>query len=69
VRSHAQFETVGEGRAAVSAGIVGAYLPSGKVVTAAGHEAQLVKNSYIRVDEKEKFRHGAWPMVAANRRS
>ncbi len=39
----------------VSAGIVGACLLGGKVVSAAGQEAQPVKNSYLPVDDKESF--------------
>ncbi len=39
----------------VSAGIVGVCLLSGQMVSAAGQEAQPVKNSYIPVDDRESF--------------
>jgi cytochrome c peroxidase len=39
----------------VSAGIMGACLLSGNVVSAAGQDAQPVKNSYMPVDDKESF--------------
>ena len=49
----------------VSAGIVGACLLSGKVVSAAGQDAQPVKNSYLPVDDKESFATVHGRMAAA----
>src|SRR5258708_11292503 len=49
----------------VSAGSVGACLLSGKAVSAAGQDAQPVKNSYIPVDDKESFATVHARMVAA----
>jgi len=49
----------------VSAGIVVACLLSGKVVSAAGQDAQPVKNSYLPVDDKESFATVHGRMAAA----
>lgn len=49
----------------VSAGIVGACLLSGNVVSAAGQDAQPVKNSYLPVDDKESFATVHGRMAAA----
>jgi cytochrome c peroxidase len=49
----------------MSAGIVGACLLGGKIVSAAGQDAQTVKNSYIPVDDKESFAALHDRMVAA----
>jgi len=49
----------------VSASIVGACLLSGKVVSAAGQDAQPVKNSYLPVDDKESFATVHGRMAAA----
>ena len=49
----------------VSAGIVCACLLSGKVVSAAGQDAQPVKNSYLPVDDKESFATVHGRMAAA----
>ena len=49
----------------VSASIVGACLLSGNVVSAAGQDAQPVKNSYLPVDDKESFATVHGRMAAA----
>ena len=49
----------------VSTGIVGACLLSGTVVSAAGQDAQPVKNSYLPVDDKESFATVHGRMAAA----
>ena len=49
----------------VSAGIVGACLLSGNVVSAVGQDAQPVKNSYLPVDDKESFATVHGRMAAA----
>ena len=49
----------------VSAGIVGACLLSSNVVSAAGQDAQPVKNSYLPVDDKESFATVHGRMAAA----
>ncbi|WP_213806754.1 hypothetical protein [Granulicella sp. dw_53] len=49
----------------IAAGIVGACLLTGKIVSAAGQEAQPVKNSYQPVDDKETFASIHSRMVAA----
>jgi cytochrome c peroxidase len=49
----------------VSAGIVGTCLLSGRVVSAAGQDAQPVKNSYLPVDDKESFATVHGRMTAA----
>jgi cytochrome c peroxidase len=49
----------------MSAGIVGACLLGGRMVSAAGQDAQTVKNSYIPVDDRESFAALHDRMVAA----
>ncbi|MHB8303750.1 MAG: hypothetical protein ACYDC6_13060 [Acidobacteriaceae bacterium] len=51
--------------AGISAGIVGAYLLSGTMVSAAGQDAQPVKNSYMPVVDRESFATVHDRMVAA----
>jgi cytochrome c peroxidase len=49
----------------MSAGIIGACLLGGRMVSAAGQDAQTVKNSYIPVDDRESFAALHDRMVAA----
>jgi cytochrome c peroxidase len=49
------FKRLGLVAGVVSVGIVGMWLSGSRVISAAGQEAQQVKNSYIPVDDKESF--------------
>src|SRR5260370_26547887 len=49
----------------MSAGIVGACLLGGRIVSAAGQDAQTVKNSYLPVADKESFASAHDRMTAA----
>lgn len=49
------FKRLGLVAGVVSVGLVGIWLSGSRVISAAGQEAQGVKNSYIPVDDKESF--------------